>query len=51
MARVASITSRTGDDATTVRTRVRDVITSDAVFAPKLSERSINTAVSPPSAP
>ena len=51
VSRVASITVATGEDADTVRTRVRGVMTSAAVFALKLSERSISPAVSEPNAP
>ena len=51
VSRVASITVATGADAHTVRTRVRGVMTSAAVFAPKVSERSISPAVSEPNAP
>ena len=51
VSRVALITVATGADARTVRTRVRGVMTSAAVFAPKVSERSIGPAVSEPTAP
>ena len=51
VSRAASITVATGVESGTVRTRVRGVMTSAAVFALKLSERSMSTAVSEPSAP